>query len=134
MLGYWLKFEYVSKSTGVKWWKSVDTAWKSKLKNREGIYILYIGDGSVYIGSSSNVKRRIRMHLSYNSTGMFHVHNALKNSCDSDVWVLVLKIGRLSVKLSEVEKKVYESCLSVYGDRLLNQKSPEVRRCCGRAV
>ena len=45
--------------------------------------------------------------------------------------MLVLKIGRLSrtkTSLTEIEKKVYEACLRRYGDRLLNEKSPEVKK------
>ena len=45
--------------------------------------------------------------------------------------MLVLKIGRLSRtkrSLTEIEEKVYEACLQRYGDRLLNEKSPEVKK------
>ena len=90
-------------------------------------------NSSVYIGSSEDVKTRVGLHLSCNSTGMFRLHNVVKECYDKgkSVWVLILRVGRLSRtkrSLTEIEEKVYEACLRKYGDRLLNEKSPEVKK------
>jgi len=138
VLGYWCCFKALEKKIGQvkpRKWKCVDNAWKRSLRGRSGVYIIFLSDSksSVYIGSSEDVKTRVGLHLSCNSTGMFRLHNVVKECYDKgkSVWVLVLKIGRLSrtkTSLTEIEKKVYEACLRRYGDRLLNEKSPEVKK------
>lgn len=88
-----------------------------------GIYLIQnILNGKVYIGKSSDVKKRIRYHFKHYNKHKFYFYSALQKYSPENFIFRILEIGNFSNKeLSELEKSyvwLYNSNNDKYGYNL----------------